>query len=78
MIKAKMLLCSLPMHEHVPEIIQRFGSQAQLAAALGIQQTTVSNWTRAGIPRPRQEQLLELARREGVELSPADFFPEAA
>ncbi|MGH6900179.1 MAG: crotonyl-CoA carboxylase/reductase [Geminicoccaceae bacterium] len=59
----------------VEQIIERFGSQQRVAELLGIWQTAVSGWVRRGaIPARRQEQLLHLAQREGVALSPADFF----
>ena len=63
----------------VEQIISRFGSQQRVAELLGIWQTAVSGWVRRGaIPTRRQEQLLRLAQREGVSLSPADFFAAAA
>jgi crotonyl-CoA carboxylase/reductase len=59
----------------VEQIIGRFGSQQRVAELLGIWQTAVSGWVRRGaIPAKRQEQLLHIAQREGVVLSPADFF----
>jgi crotonyl-CoA carboxylase/reductase len=59
----------------VEQIIGRFGSQQRVAELLGIWQTAVSGWVRRGaIPAKRQEQLLQIAQREGVGLSPADFF----
>lgn len=63
----------------VEHVIRKFGSQQRVAELLGIWQTAVSGWVRRGaIPTRRQEELLALARREGIALSPADFFPEAA
>jgi crotonyl-CoA carboxylase/reductase len=62
----------------VEQVINRFGSQQRVAELLGIWQTAVSGWVRRGaIPTRRQAQLLRIAQREGVSLSPADFFPEA-
>src|SRR5918992_2575387 len=59
----------------VEHIIGRFGSQQRVAELLGIWQTAVSGWVRRGaIPAKRQAQLLTIAQREGVALSPADFF----
>ena len=59
----------------VEHIIRKFGSQARVAELLGIWQTAVSGWVRRGaIPARRQEELLAIARREGIELTPADFF----
>jgi crotonyl-CoA carboxylase/reductase len=61
--------------DSVEQIIRRFGSQQRVAELLGIWQTAVSGWVRRGaIPARRQEELLAAARREGIQLSPADFF----
>jgi transcriptional regulator with XRE-family HTH domain len=61
--------------ENVEGVIRRFGSQQRVAELLGIWQTAVSGWVRRGaIPARRQQELLAAARREGVELGPADFF----
>lgn len=61
--------------ENVEGVIRRFGSQQRVAELLGIWQTAVSGWVRRGaIPARRQQELLSAARREGVELAPADFF----
>ena len=58
----------------VEQIIGPFGSQQRVAELLGIWQTAVSGWVRRGeIPAKRQAQLLG-AQREGIALSPADFF----
>ncbi|MEZ5837734.1 MAG: crotonyl-CoA carboxylase/reductase [Geminicoccaceae bacterium] len=59
----------------VEQIIQKFGSQQRLAELLGIWQTAVSGWVRRGaIPARRQQEVLEAARREGIDLQPEDFF----
>ena len=59
----------------VEHIVRKFGSQQRVAELLGIWQTAVSGWVRRGaIPARRQEELLAIARREGIELGPADFF----
>ena len=59
----------------VEHIIRRFGSQQRVAELLGIWQTAVSGWVRRGaIPARRQAELLAIARAEGIELAPADFF----
>jgi crotonyl-CoA carboxylase/reductase len=63
----------------VEAIIKKFGSQQRVAELLGIWQTAVSGWVRRGaIPARRQEELLAIARREGIDLSPAEFFEPAA
>ena len=65
--------------ETVENVIRKFGSQQRVAELLGIWQTAVSGWVRRGaIPTKRQEELLAIARREGLELDPADFFVEPA
>ena len=59
----------------VEEVINRFGSQQRVAELLGIWQTAVSGWVRRGaIPAKRQQELLTIAQREGVTLTPEDFF----
>ena len=61
----------------VENVIRKFGSQQRVAELLGIWQTAVSGWVRRGaIPARRQEELLAIARREGLDLGPADFFVE--
>jgi crotonyl-CoA carboxylase/reductase len=63
----------------VEHIVRKFGSQQRVAELLGIWQTAVSGWVRRGaIPARRQEELLAIARREGIELGPADFFAAEA
>jgi len=59
----------------VDRIIAKFGTQRALAAALGVDQSSVSGWRRRGsIPARRQAQLLEVAAARGIDLSPAEFF----
>ncbi len=61
--------------QQVEAIIRKFGSQQRVAELLGIWQTAVSGWIRRGaIPARRQEELLAIARREGIDLKPEDFF----
>jgi hypothetical protein len=61
------------------DIIEKFGTIADLARELGVPMTTVSSWGRANqIPAWRQPKILELAALRGIELSTADFpLPEA-
>src|SRR5690349_24611155 len=64
--------------EIVEHIIRKFGSQQRVAELLGIWQTSVAGWlTRGAIPERRQEELLAAARREGIDISLADFTGEA-
>ena len=60
------------------EIIERFGTIADLARDLGVPMTTVSSWGRANqIPPWRQPKLLELAAQRDISLSTDDFpLPE--
>jgi crotonyl-CoA carboxylase/reductase len=70
---------SVVQQNRVETIIRKFGSQQRVAELLGIWQTAVSGWVRRGaIPARRQEELLAIARREGIELSPVEFFEFAA
>jgi crotonyl-CoA carboxylase/reductase len=63
--------------QRVERVIQKFGSQQRVAEQLGIWQTAVSGWVRRGaIPARRQQELLQLAQREGVSLTPEDFFAD--
>jgi crotonyl-CoA carboxylase/reductase len=63
--------------QNVERIIAKFGSQQRVAELLGIWQTAISGWVRRGaIPARRQEELLAIARREGIPLEPSDFFEE--
>lgn len=60
-------------------IIAKFGGIRPMARIVGLAPNSVQNWKRTGlIPASRQQGLLELARREGIELEPADFFEAAA
>ena len=62
----------------VEHVIRKFGSQQRVAELLGIWQTAVSGWVRRGaIPARRQEELLAIARREGIELEPGRFLRRA-
>ena len=59
---------------HAKDIINLFGSQTSLAAALGKSQSTISYWSKVGvIPAKWQEPLLRLARERGIDLSANDF-----
>ncbi|GBD45122.1 Crotonyl-CoA reductase [bacterium HR40] len=63
--------------QNVERIIRKFGSQQRVAELLGIWQTAVSGWIRRGvIPTRRQAELLAIARREGIDLRPEDFFED--
>ena len=55
-------------------IIQRFGSQSELARALDKSQSTVQHWAKTGrVPSQWHGPLMELANEKGVALEPKDF-----
>ena len=58
-------------------IIGKFGSLGALSRALGHRHaSTVQGWRERGfIPAPQQLAVLEAARANGIDLTPADFFP---
>ncbi len=63
----------------IDRIIASFGTQRELAAALGLDQSSISGWRRRGsIPARRQVQILALSAERGLDISPADFFGGAA
>jgi len=63
----------------VARIIAKFGGQSALAKLLGKKQSTIQNWfAKDRIPAKWQQPLLELAQREGLDLSPEDFFAGVA
>lgn len=56
-------------------IISKFGTQEALANALGCRQSVIAGWKRRGfVPAQQQGRVLEAAKREGVSLTPDDFF----
>ena len=57
-------------------IIERFGGLSALARTLGHKHaTTVQGWKERGyVPARQQAEVLEAAKREGIDLDPADFF----
>ncbi len=62
----------------IDRIIGIFGTQRELARALGVDQSSVSGWRRRGsIPARRQARILEIAAERGLDLGPADFFAGA-
>ena len=58
-------------------IIEKFGGITALARALDKQTlpSVVQGWNDRGfIPARRQQEVLDAARRLGIDLTPADFF----
>lgn len=57
------------------KVIEKFGGQSALARLLGINQSAISYWVKKGlIPAKWHGQLLDVARRSGIMLAPADFI----
>src|SRR5688572_7909644 len=55
-------------------IIEKFGGQSALAHVLGTRQSTVSYWAKTGaIPVKWQENIIQLAKERGIDLTPSDF-----
>ena len=67
-------------------IIDKFGGIDAVASAIGRHRSVVNRWLlpkdRGGtggiVPGKHQATLLENAQKAGIELSPNDFFEEAA
>ena len=58
-------------------IIAKFGGLTALARALGHRHpTTVQGWLKSGfVPARQQVLVIEAAKREGIAIEAADFFP---
>lgn len=67
------------METPASRIIEKFGGISATARALGHKYPSrVQYWKEQGvIPAREQPKVLEVARDLGIELAPADFFPEA-
>jgi hypothetical protein len=58
----------------INEIVDLFGGQTSLAKLIGKNQSTVGYWVKAGtIPAKWQPKLIELAKIQGIHLSPSAF-----
>ena len=56
-------------------VIAKFGGQSALARMIGKGPSTVQHWAKTGmIPSKWQNELLDLARAKGIDLSPSDFM----
>lgn len=61
------------------KIIKSFGGVRPMAKAMDLAPTTVQRWKESGfIPARRQLAVLEAAKNNNVNLTAADFIPEAA
>ena len=57
-------------------IVEKFGGPAALAKLIGKGQSTVAYWQKIGtVPAKWQPVLLELAQKNGLDLSASDFMP---
>lgn len=64
-------------------IISKFGGAPALAEILDVDPSRVYRWayprerggTDGHIPSKRQSKILEEAKKRGIKVSPADFFP---
>jgi hypothetical protein len=54
-------------------IIETLGGEAAVARSLGCGVSAISNWKARGIPGRRKFDLLKLAKRNGIVLSPEDL-----
>ena len=58
-------------------IIDKFGGIRPMARAIGRTHSTVQGWKESGfIPARHQEAVMAAAKAAGVDLGPADFFPD--
>jgi hypothetical protein len=59
------------------KVIAKFGGQSALAGLIGKRQSTVQHWAKTGIiPVKWQTMLLDIARQQGLLLTPSDFLPK--
>lgn len=64
------------LENYVSRIVEKFGSIAEMARAVGRPHSTVKSWRETGqIPDGRKPDILKAARERGIALDPADFFP---
>ena len=56
-------------------VVEKLGGTRKAASRLNRPASTVQSWKgRGAIPSRIQQEILDLAQREGIEISPADFF----
>ena len=62
---------------YVSKIVQSFGGVRPMASALGRAVSTVHSWSaRGSIPDDEKPVVLAKAAELGIDLTPADFFPQ--
>lgn len=54
-------------------IIKELGGPTKVASALGVRPNVVGNWGARGIPYQRHDDLLDLARERGIDLTRAQL-----
>ena len=60
-------------------VVDKFGGQSALAKMLGKRPGTVQYWVKTGmIPSRRQPELLNLAKKKGVNLHPREFIADSS
>ena len=65
--------------EIVAAIIRKFGTQERLAELLAVRQSVIAGWKRRGVvPARQQMRVLQVARDQGIDLTPHDFFESAS
>lgn len=61
----------------IDHLTKRFGTQLRLAAAAGCAQSTMSEKRQSNsLTHDQMRRILKAAPAMGVEIEPADFFPE--
>lgn len=61
----------------IDHLKKRFGTQTRLAEAAGVKQNTMSDRRAANsLTHEQMRRILKVAPEMGVEVQPADFFPE--
>lgn len=56
-------------------IVDKFGGTRKMAEQIGLPPSTIQSWKSSGlIPAHKQSEVLRLALKLGIDLSPADFF----
>ncbi len=61
---------------YVQNIVAKFGGVRSMARAVGKPPSTVASWKERGaIPDSHKVEILDAARKQGIPLTPGDFFP---
>ena len=61
----------------IDHLRRRFGTQMRLAEAAGVKQNTISDRKRVNsLTHEQMRRILDTAPTMGVQVTPADFFPE--